>query len=47
MQSKGTWMIKRMVVVRNRLYQVIVGSNDKAVVKSRDARRFLDSFNLI
>jgi hypothetical protein len=47
MKSKDTWMIKRMVVVRNRLYQVIVGSNDKAMVKTPDARRFLDSFRLI
>ena len=47
MKSKDTWMIKRMVLVRNRLYQIIVGSNDKAMVKTPDARRFLDSFRLI
>jgi hypothetical protein len=47
MRSKETWMIKRMVLVRNRLYQIIVGSNDKAIVMSPDARRFLDSFRLI
>jgi hypothetical protein len=47
MRSKSTWLIKRMVLVRNRLYQVIVSSSDKAMVKSPDARRFLDSFRPI
>jgi hypothetical protein len=46
-RSKETWINKRMVLVRNRLYQVIVASKDKAMVTTPDARRFLDSFKLI